>query len=79
MLNIFSFLFRLVFIREIKTPSILKINTANMSKIPVNPVLRAYFILTAAPTSTKSIISAATQSLEYFKESLFDNSGLLVF
>ena len=33
----------------------------------------AYFIFTVAPTSTKSITSAAIHNLEYFTDSLLDS------
>ena len=72
--SFFFFYLAECFIRDKRTPAILKSSAPSTNTIELIPADMAYFKSTVAPTSTNRNISAATQSLLYFWESLCDNT-----
>ena len=76
MQNILSFIFSFVFNKQQNTPIIRKINTPKIKTTAAIPAVLTYFRSTVAPTSTNSMISAATHNLLNFPESLLATTVL---
>ena len=67
-----------VLIRHISTPAVLNKSAVIIITTAAIPAPSIYLISTAAPTSTKSITSAASHNFPNFSDNLFDTNAVLL-